>query len=341
MNAMRRKTLYALFNIFFTVPIYSASPDMMMFVEPLTMTRKNVEHYFKNVFNREGYGTFSLSHLDQFIKFGSTLPQGQLAFLSSMIDVFLARIKESLYVNPVVANDCLKTMIQHLAPVLAASFQLQVDSVKDEMRAQLSGHMQTLKQTLAYELKNGFYVLKFDPELFLQRLTEKVIEGLPVNELAHQSVQTMLKSEALHVRAAVVRLIETFIERLVWSPTEEGFAWANVKDVADSLFTLYRYGIIPDEHTLHQLYWTLTYRFVYCIGLIGEHISPATYALMKADIMQSNSILLTFSMGEQPFVKSRKEWLVDALFSGEVRARIASTGTWIGPFRSEYDNSHA
>jgi hypothetical protein len=243
-----------------------------------------------------------------------------------------------LYVNPVAATDFLKTIIQHLAPVLTASFQLQVDMVKDDMRTRLNGHRQTLQQKLAYELKNGFYVLKFDPEMFLQRLTEAILEGLPVEELAYHAVESMLKSEALHVRAAVVRFIETIIERLVWSPAEEGFAWANVKDIADNLFMLYRYGIVPDEHTLHQLYWTLTYRFIYCLGLIGEHVSPATYALMKADIMQGNSILLTFSMGEQPFVKSRKEWLVDALFSGEVRARIASTGAWIGPFRAEYND---
>jgi len=315
---------------------YGASADQLAFVKPLTMARTDIAAYFSGVFNKEGYGPFSLSHFEQFLKFSSTLSQGQLSFLISMSDLFLARLKESLYFNPVVVNDFLATVIQQVVPVLTVAFQTHVIELENDMRAQLNGHMQDLKQTLAYELKNGFYVLKFDPELFLQRLTENIIKGLPVEVLAHHAVQTMLKNEALHMRSTIVRIIESIVDRLVWSPVEEGFAWNNVKNIADHLFTLYRYGIVPDEQTLHQLYWTLTYRFIYSLGLIGEHISPTTYAMMKADILQGNSILLTFSMGEQPFVKSRREWLVDALFSGEVRSRIASTGSWVGPYRSEY-----
>jgi len=320
-----------------SVNIPAAYEESIAFVRPLaSMERDDIAQYFARVFNREGYGPFSLNHLRQFLQFGNTLSHNQLKFTASMIDLFLARLKEALYINPFVMHDFIKTVIEHVAPSLTAACQMQVSSIADGMREQLGGHAAALKQRLTYELKNGFYVLKFDPELFLTRLTDAIIRDLPVEDLAHYAVDAMLHSEALHVRSSLVRIIEAGLDRLVWSPAEEGFAWQNVKDIANHLFMLYRCNVIPDEQTLNQLYWTLTYRFIYCLGLIGEHISLTTYEIMKQDILEGSNILLTFSIGEQDVMRPRSRWLADAVLAASVRSQMTADGAWVAPLKSEY-----
>jgi len=264
--------------------------------QPLIMQRTYLAEYFSGIFNEKGYGDYALEHLLDFVHFAARTNQSP-SFLARTFDLFQVRIKEGITcTNPYVVLDLLK-LLRTVLP------DLYEKGIKDRSAA--------VAACMKSALLRDFDALKEDPDLFLQALAEEVVDEV-------------MKHNQSSIEQSVVRLIESILDRIVWSPHEQVGAWTVAQLISHELYELYSERIIQHVDELHRLYWSLTHRFILFLETVGDHLSTETYAMMKRDIATEASPLCVSAIQHIAVpIKDRHEWLKDAIFAAEVRARVA------------------
>lgn len=277
------------------------------FLRPVSMTQAGIATFLTSTYNHAAYGTFCLPatfrHVDDFLTHTQNVKQ-QEVFVASVIDLFHARLKESLWVNPYALArlfDSLVANTQHLF-------------TKSERR----NHHDAVKKELYESLLTKFNDLKNDPEQFIETLTKKV---LAITD--HDKQQ-----ERIELQYAISRFIESALDKLVWDPREQQACWECCKMLATKLDSLEQLHIIPDEVTLNHCFWSLIYRFSYFIETAGDLLSMQTFQAIRQDIALGQTPLL--ALGEQEeHILTKAQRLNQAVLAGEVKVRSAQAGLWM------------
>lgn len=282
----------------------TASAIPVSWHEDLIMSRGHIEHYFRTTFREHSYGTYCGNHLLDFLSYASTT-RNPVRFTTKIVDLFHIRMKEALWSNPYVVNTVLQGLYAYVGPTLEMAEADRADKVQ---------------KTLYDMLSNRFEELKQDPDNVLASVTDEILTIVD-------------GADATRLRSSAVRLVENMLDRLVWLLAEQEEAWDVTCALADNLYRLYEADIIPDTITLNQCLWSIMYRFTYCIETTGDTISIMTYQRIKKDILSGRSALLSTKdeLQQQVGMKTRADWLSDAVVAGEARARKVSEGAWIAP----------
>lgn len=277
------------------------------FLRPVIMTQPGIANFFTSIFNHPTYGTFCLPatfrHVDNFLEHTPNVKQ-QEAFVASVVDLFHARLKESLWVNPYALArlfDSIAVNTQHLFK-----------------KAERRSHHDAIKKELYESLLTKFNDLKNDPEQFIEHLTTKV---LAITDDSKQQARVELQY-------AISRFIESALDKLVWDPREQQACWECCKMLAAKLDELEQLHIIPDEVTLNHCFWSLIYRFSYFIETAGDLLSVQTFQIIRQDIAIGQTPLL--ALGEQEeHILTKAQRLNQALLAGEVKIRSSKAGLWM------------
>lgn len=277
------------------------------FLRPVTMTQPGIATFLTSTFNHPAYGTFCLPatfrHVDDFLTHTSQVKQ-QESFVASVIDLFHARLKESLWVNPYALArlfDSLATNTQHLFQKMGQR-----------------NHHDAIKKELYESLLTKFNDLKNDPEQFIESLTKKMLDITNTNK----------QQAVVELQYAISRFVESALDKLVWDPREQQNCWECCKMLATKIDQLEQLHIIPDDVTLNHCFWSLIYRFSYFIETAGDLLSLQTYQAIRQDLALGQTPLIALAEQEE-HILTKAQRLNQALLAGEVKVRSAQAGLWM------------
>jgi len=273
-----------------------------VWMRPVEMHRTGVSTFFSEVFNMHGFGSYSCGPLVDFLRF-SCQTKDPLAFTLRIMDLFHVRMKEATWLNPYDVYRVLCTLHDDIAPLVRTALDMRCIEAE---------------KALYKALLTGFRDLKHNPQSFIH---DVVVDILAIAD----------SSEVYRLRTLCISMVGSMLDKLIWSPADQEDVWRSVNDLAEVLYDLHTANLIPDSPTLNHCLWSLLYRFSYLIENMGEELSPATYAIMKRDLIEGNSILFSFPDDREGLMNSRAQWLRTVIIAGEVRAREAREGSWIAP----------
>jgi len=273
------------------------------FIKPVPLNRNALKTFFINVFNHQSYGTHclpaSFRHAIDFLSYNKQV-KNPLDYTVSIFDLFHDRLKESTWVNPYALTHLLNAVNEHTATLL--------------QEPKIDRH-DLVKQTIYNALLTQFAQLKNDPDTFITTLTDNIFAIVDDPE----------KQQRAELQHALIRLIESALDKVIWDPSEQEDCWDSCKLLAEQLDTMHRLAILPNETILNHCYWSLIYRFSYFIETTGEHLSPAVYRAIKNDILLQQIPLLTLAEQEE-HILTKAQRLHTAVFEGEVKVQAAKTG---------------
>lgn len=316
MNGIKKIIIVQSLTLFMCY-VSSASPQVLedtlkKLNKPLVCTREGIEDFFTNSFNHRTYGQLflpsSFVHLIDFLNYGHNT-KSPYSYYATTCDLFQMRLKESSWVNPYALAHLINTLGEKLKPLCTNS--LLHTSPYNKIRG-------TLHKTFLVD----YQLLQKNPDQLLDKLTHDII--------ALTSADEELRDNISLVQESVTRLLETALDKLIWNPLEQEQTWECCKFIADQLFMLGEYNIIPSNKALNRCYWSLLYRYCYFIETTGTQLTLQTYQKIKTDCARGNIALLSLTSYDKQRTH-KKDRLEGALFEGEVRIRTDS----IAPYYNE------
>lgn len=119
------------------------------------------------------------------------------------------------------------------------------------------------------------------------------------------------------LRIALLRFLETLIQKLVWSQAYYEGTWPSVIRIAHYLERLHDCGIIDHSDDIDSLHWTLLYRLRYFISLTGSIFPQTFYEEIEDDI---RTYCIPFVENTYQAVTSKRTILRDIIHLGKTKA---------------------
>ncbi len=212
----------------------------------------------------------------------------------AVTNIFHQRFKGCTSKNPFALND----FLIRLPELVGSLFENNVVS-KESIRLHL------LEKLEAVCGQGGIYVPADEIEGFIENLS------FSIDAEILKPAKTFQKTQL-----ALVRYIESMLDKLEWDFSQPLEAWQIFKDIISSLKLLLEYRIIPDTDAFSQLLWSLIYRFSTQIEHEGSIISLEDYNKIGQDIAQNKVALLSIPEKER-LIASKMNVLCKAFHTGQ------------------------
>ncbi|MFC1845558.1 hypothetical protein ACFLX2_00345 [Candidatus Dependentiae bacterium] len=279
---------------------------------PIAFSSEGISTFLTKVYNHPDYGPEFLpnnfSHLLQFLQHGVNTRQ-EASFAQSVFKLFTNKLKSASYVNAYVFADMLKPLqklLQHyfVGPQARTVEQLKV-SVND---------------VLYSSFLSQFDFFKRDPKKFFNSLSNEILTSL--NHELHSSEREIRKEQ---LRQTVIRFFELCASKLVWSPDEPQEIWKSIRMTSQQFADLMEDHIIEDIDHLDDLLWSITHRFCFFLDLTGADLPIPFYHTVKQDLLRKMPLLCKLEE-QEPLIRSKSDYMMQALLEGEAKARAQESG---------------
>lgn len=277
-----------------------------LLLAPISFTTQGLEYFMRDVFNNPYYSQeilpHNFRHLLQFLYHGRE--SSSRAYAKSVLKLFGNKLKGTEYINAYAFT----TMLPHFESLLKPYVTPDAMTLFDQMQ-------KTLNNFLYNSFLSQFDVLKQNPDLFFDQVSQSFVEQLRAQCDQHDEVML------IHVQQAAYRFLDTCISKLIWSSQDHKTIWPSMRSIASHLEQCAQSDILSDLDAIDDLYWSLTYRFTYFLTLAADDLPVCFYEAIKQDLA-SNPLLLCTMEEQEASLKTKEEHLMQALLTGEAKARM-------------------
>jgi hypothetical protein len=255
----------------------------------------------------------NMRYLFDLLEYGEKTQQKR-SFTRGIFRLFGNMYKGAPYVNAyhvVELLEKLPTLLSHTFTMYKSSSLIRNKALHD--MTMLDRLQESTTALLHLNFRSHFEYFKNDPEKFLDDLSNNIVI------LAEEEISTE------QVRQTIIRFLETIINKMIWSPSDNQKIWESVKKVSDQLAILMEYNIIDDTDDLNDILWTLTYRFCYFIDLTSSDLDPQLFHTIKNDIIQEHVPFLQLEE-QEPFLESKKEYIIRTILISEAKRQAYQAG---------------
>lgn len=272
---------------------------------PIKFTRSGMRCFLKHTFNRKEYAQdilpHTMNHLTQFLDYGKKTNQDG-AFIQSTLRLFNNKLKSCSYITPYTFCQTVERFPELLKSYIVeqpegASWLVQIKSM--------------FKKILYSTFLAKFSLFKKDPEQFFDSLSENMLDELQQSSYLQEAVNQE------QLRQNVIRLLETMLNKIIWSPLDQADVWNSVKTIFTDLHRLMQEDIINQEE-LDDLLKSAIERFVYFLELTGSELSLDLIETIKNDLDAENLIINQIEEQEE-FIESKSERLRKAIMETEAK----------------------
>ncbi len=280
-------------------------------LSPIEFTSGGISAFFKNVYNRPGYGDFlslSLAHLEQFLAYRTK--ESTRDYPYSVLQLFMRPVKKTYCLDAYELDKLLVKLPALLGPYLSP--------IKNSTKSDLQDDCNAL---LFNKFLHDFESFKNHPDEFLKGLSASIDSLAQEHYDDQQSTISRPKLQSM-----IVRFLDTALNKVGWSIEESDKAWDSVKSIAEHLLALSQAGVITDTEDINDLLWTLLIRFGTFIDLASSRkIPPQFYTALEHDLAHDLPYFLKIEEQEED-IETKKSYLEWLITSGKAKAVASDFG---------------
>jgi len=263
------------------------------FCKPIEFTPEGIANYFKYRYNHPEYVNYlpyNLSHMIQFLKYGTQTDQNE-AYAASVIKMFLQKVKAAPYVEAESFVNFMSEFSKAIRPYL------------EKKQANFLSEMQTvLKNKLSEMFACYFNVFQKNPDTFMNSLAEQIVKQ------TNQSV-TQQHVEVEQIKKDVLRFFEICANKLVWSSQDDIQTWYCCNRLAHECQICLENSVLCDANALDDMCWSIIHRYCYFVDLSKDILSKDFYSQVLYDL-QTKPLLLTALEEQEQLMINKKDHLI-------------------------------
>jgi len=265
------------------------------YFEPVNFSPEGLEAFFTHQYNTRQYTQAFLPccfvHVLDFLSHAHTTRDPH-TFAIASLDTFHQRLKDTTWVNPYALSQLLEHLPGYIAPLC-----------KDQDAQQ--AYQSILHHAILYD----FDTLKQDPQAFLKKTADAIYD-------INASRETIRE-----VQQRTIRCIESALDKLIFSPSEQFDTWRVFITLGHQLEKLYEHNIIPDETYLNHMLWSLTYRYSHFLEQAGAYLAIETYNEIRSSLAHDEASFLEWEEIEV-YMTDKQTHLLQALSQGYAQSRV-------------------
>jgi hypothetical protein len=269
----------------------------------VTFTRSGLICYFKHIYNCDKYAQEVLplipfQHMQEFLTHGNNTHQ-PIMYTKAVFKLFDKKLKAT----PSISATEFLSFLQKL-PTLIQKDLAQADNKK-----------YSIKQLIRSELENQFEQLKANPDLFLDTLSQKIIDL--------DTAPAYIQKEQLCF--TITRFIDTCLSKIMWVASDKHEVWNNFFALGQELVKLNDLGILKDHEDLDDCQWALNTKFCCYLSYTGSQLSRSFFEKARTDLQ--NGIKHFDMLPEQEdLLKTKTQQLKEAVITSSIKAEARQFG---------------
>lgn len=285
---------FASFCLFFFISIQSITDIANENMEsPLLLQslEKDLQNpvYIKNIL------PYDLHYISALLNHGAKT-QLDRSYHQSVLRLFTNLFKKTPCINAYCFDEFIVQIPQflkiHIEPTHAKTILHQIQLMDLEMVHRFQA---TVNGILFQSLSNHYDIFKKNPEQFLNSISQ-TITTIAQEEIAIEQL-----------RVALIRFLETGLNKLVWGYDTIETSWENIKNLSKHLADLIALKILDDPCDLDDIYWSLLTRYCYFLEIHATTISMQFYENLEKELDQDLPFIVSLDEQES-FIESKNAY---------------------------------
>lgn len=274
---------------------------------------QSLTDFIKKFYNHKQYAlelSQNASHFSQFIEFSNELNLG-------VGPIYIwSRLMHNKFKSCEIVDDTVCAQLLETVPPLLEHYFAHDDT--DANTNDLAFIKKQLESMILSRFTNHLDTFRLQPDIFISSLAQDLA-------LHYQQEQTKQHKAALRaemterLRNTIIRMHETILSKVMWSPQNHGSIWPSFKNIAHGLQLLGEYNVANHMDDLDDLYWSLVHRFCYFLELTGGKLPMIFYDQMQKDLEERAVYFLEYREQDEG-IRSKKEILMSSIMQAKARA---------------------